>query len=311
MAIELSASFEVLDERFARLAFGNVHLEKLFTGCRWAEGPAWFAAGRYLVWSDIPNDRMLRWDETDGSVSVFRQPAMNTNGHTVDQQGRLVSCEHRGRCVSRTGHDGKRVVLADRFEGKRFNSPNDLVVKSDGSIWFSDPSYGIDSDYEGDAAPSELGECCVYRIDGDSGAVSRVASGFVQPNGLAFSPDEQWLYVADTGATHVANGPRHIRRFRVQEGGRTVAGGELWAECTAGLFDGFRVDVDGRVWTSAGDGVHCYAPDGALIGKVRVPETVANVCFGGPKLNRLFICATTSLYSVFLNTRGLRTSPPA
>jgi len=303
MAVELTPTFEVLDERFRRFAFGNVHLEQLYTGCRWAEGPAWFAAGRYIVWSDIPNDRMLRWDETDGSVSVFRQPALNTNGHTVDLQGRLVSCEHRGRCVSRTEHDGRRSVLADRFDGKRFNSPNDLVVKSDGSIWFSDPSYGIDSDYEGDASPSELGECCVYRIDGDSGAVTRVASGFVQPNGLAFSPDEQWLYVADTGATHVANGPRHIRRFRVQDG-RALAGGEVWAECTSGLFDGFRVDVHGHVWTSAGDGVHCYAPDGVLLGKVRVPEAVANVCFGGPKLNRLFICATTSLYSVYLNTRA-------
>lgn len=304
MAVELSPTFEVLDERFRALALGNVHLERLYSGCRWAEGPAWFAAGRYLLWSDIPNDRMLRWDETDGSVSVFRQPAMNTNGHTVDLQGRLVSCEHRGRCVSRTGHDGRRVVLADRFDGKRFNSPNDVVVKSDGSIWFSDPSYGIDSDYEGDAAPSELGECCVYRIDGDSGAVTRVATGFVQPNGLAFSPDERWLYVADTGATHLADGPRHIRRFRVQDGGRSLAGGEVWAECGRGLFDGFRIDARGNVWTSAGDGVHCYAEDGALLGKVLVPEVVANVCFGGPKRNRLFICATTSLYAVYLNTRA-------
>jgi gluconolactonase len=247
---------------------------------------------------------MLRWDETDGSVSVFRQPAMNTNGHTVDLQGRLVSCEHRGRCISRTGHDGRRQVLADRFDGKRFNSPNDLVVKSDGSIWFSDPSYGIDSDYEGDAAPSELGECCIYRIDGDSGVVTRVATGFVQPNGLAFSPDERWLYVADTGATHLADGPRHIRRFRVADSGQAVTGGEVWAECGNGLFDGFRVDARGNVWTSAGDGVHCYAEDGTLLGKVCVPEVVANVCFGGPKLNRLFICATTSLYSVYLNTRA-------
>src|SRR5438128_950851 len=246
MALQLTSSFAVVDPRFHKLALPYVHVERLYTGCRWAEGPAWFAAGRYLVWSDIPNDRMMRWDETDGSVSVFRQPAFNTNGHTVDLQGRLVSCEHRGRCVSRTGHDGKRTVLADRFEGKRFNSPNDVVVKSDASIWFSDPSYGIDSDYEGDAAPSELGECCVYRIDGDSGAVSRVASGFVQPNGLAFSPDEAWLYVADTGATHVAAGPRHIRRFHVQDGGRTVAGGEVWAECSSGLFDGFRVDTHGN-----------------------------------------------------------------
>jgi gluconolactonase len=314
MAVELTSTFEVLDERFRALAFANVHLERLYTGCRWAEGPAWFAAGRYLVWSDIPNDRVLRWDETDGSVSVFRQPALNTNGHTVDLQGRLVSCEHRGRCVSRTEHDGTRTVLADRFEGKRLNSPNDLVVKSDGSIWFSDPSYGIDSDYEGDAAASEQGECCLYRIDGDSGAVSRVGTGFVQPNGLAFSPDERWLYVADTGATHLADGPRHIRRFRVQDSGRALAGGEVWADCTNGLFDGFRIDAQGSVWTSAGDGVHCYGEDGVLLGKVRVPEAVANVCFGGPKLNRLFICATTSLYAVYLNTRAAarpRTSPAA
>ena len=310
MAVELSSTFEVLDARFARLAFGNVHLERLYTGCRWAEGPAWFAAGRYLVWSDIPNDRMLRWDETDGSVSVFRQPAMNTNGHTVDREGRLVSCEHRGRCVSRTEHDGRRTVLASHIDGKRLNSPNDLVVKSDGSIWFSDPSYGIDSDYEGDKSPSEIGAQCVYRIEPEGSAVHRVADGFVQPNGLAFSPDESLLYVADTGATHVDDGPRRIRRFVVGADGRSLSGGEVFATCTEGLFDGFRVDAAGRLWSSAGDGVHCYEADGTLIGKIRVPEAVANVCFGGPKLNRLFICATTSLYSVYLNTRAAA-RPPA
>jgi gluconolactonase len=299
----LTESFEVLDERFGRLAMGNVHLEKLFTGCRWAEGPAYFAAGRYLVWSDIPNDRMMRWDETDGSVSVFRQPAMNTNGHTVDREGRLVSCEHRGRCVSRTDFDGRRVVLADRFEGKRFNSPNDLVVKSDGTIWFTDPSYGIDSEYEGDAAPSEIGASHVYRLDPQTGSLTAVATDFVKPNGLAFSPDESLLYIADTGATHVKDGPRHIRKFAV-EGGSALSGGEVFATCTVGLFDGFRVDTKGNIWTSAGDGVHCYTPDGALIGKIRVPEVVANVCFGGPKRNRLFICGTTSLYSIYVNAAG-------
>src|SRR6187397_662602 len=216
MGLDLTSSFQVVDARFRKLALPYIHVEKLYTGCRWAEGPAWFAAGRYVVWSDIPNDRMMRWDETDGSVSVFRQPANNTNGHTVDREGRLVSCEHRGRCVSRTEHDGTRTVLADRFEGKRLNSPNDVVVKSDGSIWFSDPSYGIDSDYEGDAAPSEIGACCVYRIAPDQRSVTRVADDFVQPNGLAFSPDESALYIVDTGATHRDNGPRHIRRFRVQ-----------------------------------------------------------------------------------------------
>ena len=304
MSAWLTESFELIDPRFKKLAFPNVHVEKLYTGCRWAEGPAWFAAGRYLVWSDIPNDRMLRWDETDGSVSVFRQPALNTNGHTVDREGRLVSCEHRGRCVSRTEHDGRRVVLADRYDGKRFNSPNDLVVKSDGSIWFTDPSYGIDSGYEGDTAPSEIGACNVYRIDPVSGSVAVVADDFVQPNGLAFSPDESLLYVADTGATHKADGPRHVRRFKVSSDGTAISGGEVFAACPVGLYDGLRVDVHGNLWLSAGDGVHCNASDRSLLGKILIPETVANVCFGGPKLNRLFICGTTSLYSVYLNSRA-------
>jgi len=304
MALALSSSFEVIDPRFSALAFGNVHVEKLFTGCRWAEGPAWFAAGRYLVWSDIPNDRMLRWDETDGSVSVFRQPCMNSNGHSVDREGRLVSCEHRGRCISRTEHDGRRTVLADRFEGKRFNSPNDLVVKSDGSIWFTDPSYGIDSDYEGDAAPSEIGSNNVYRLDGQAGRVSLVASDFVQPNGLAFSPDESQLYIVDTGATHRDDGPQHVRRFSEAADGASIWGGEVFATCPAGLYDGLRIDVHGNLWLSAGDGVHCHASDGTLLGKIRIPEAVANLCFGGPKLNRLFICGTTSLYAVYLNTRA-------
>jgi gluconolactonase len=294
----------IVDDRFRRLVLANAELEKLWTGSRWAEGPAYFAAGRYLVWSDIPNDRMLRWDETDGSVSVFRQPANYTNGHTVDREGRLVSCEHGGRCVSRTEHDGARTVLADRFEGRRLNSPNDVVVKSDGSVWFTDPTYGIDGDYEGHAAPSEIGASHVYRVDPAGGAVTAVATDFVKPNGLAFSPDEKQLYIVDTGATHVKDGPRHIRRFSVAADGRTLAGGEVFATCDAGLFDGFRFDVHGNLWTSAGDGVHCYAPDGALLGKIPIPEVVSNVCFGGPKRNRLFITATSSLYAVFLNTRG-------
>lgn len=305
MVIELTESFEVLDPRFRKLAFPNVHVEELWTGCRWAEGPAWFAAGRYLVWSDIPNDRMLRWDETDGSVSVFRQPAMNTNGHTVDLQGRLVSCEHRGRCVSRTEHDGSRTVLVSGIDGRKFNSPNDVVVKSDGSLWFTDPSYGIDSDYEGDAAPSEIGASRVYRFDEARGELTVVADDFVQPNGLAFSPDESLLYIVDTGATHRENGPHHVRRFRVNANG-TLSGGEVFAICPVGLYDGLRVDVHGNLWLSAGDGVHCHAPDGTLLGKILIPEAVANVCFGGAKLNRLFICGTTSLYAVYLNTRGAR-----
>jgi gluconolactonase len=292
------------------LTLPNVQLEMLWTGARWAEGPAYFAAGRYLVWSDIPNNRMMRWDETDGSVSVFRQPSHNTNGHTVDREGRLVSCEHQTRAVTRTEHDGSRTVLVDRIGDKRLNSPNDVVVKSDGTIWFSDPTYGIDSDYEGDAAPSEIGASHVYRYDPSSRECTAVTTDFVKPNGLAFSPDEQLLYIADTGASHVKNGPRHIRRFTVGADGRTLSGSELFATCDAGVFDGFRVDAGGNLWTSAGDGVHCYAPDGTLLGKIPVPEVVANVCFGGPKRNRLFICATTSVYAIFLRTQGCR-RPPA
>jgi gluconolactonase len=300
----ISDSFEVLDERFRRVAMGNVHLDKLWTGCRWAEGPAYFAAGRYLLWSDIPNDRVMRWDETDGSVSVFQQPAFHSNGHTIDREGRLVSCEHGGRCVSRTEHDGTRTVLAAQANGKRFNSPNDVVVKSDGSIWFTDPSYGIDTDYEGHAAPHEQDGCHVWRLDPASGEARPVATDFVQPNGIAFSPDERVLYVADTGATHRANGPHHIRKFRVGDDGRSIGGGEVFAQCTQGLFDGFRIDTQGRLWASAADGVHCYTPQGELIGKVKVPEVVANVCFGGIKRNRLFICATTSVYAIYVNAAG-------
>ena len=299
-----TASFEILDERFERLIFGNVHLEKLYTGCRWAEGPAYFAAGKYLIWSDIPNDRLMRFDETDGSTSVFLAPALNHNGHTVDREGRLISCEHRGRCVSRIEPDGSRTVLADKYQGKKLNSPNDAVVKSDGSIWFTDPSYGIDSNYEGDAAPSEIGACHVYRIDPASGEVTAVATDFEKPNGLAFSTDEKRLYIADTGATHVKNGPRHIRVAEVSADGRSLGPAKLFATCTVGLFDGFRLDTNGNIWTSAGDGVHAYAPDETLIGKIKVPEVVANVCFGGPKRNRLYICGTTSLYAVYLNAQG-------
>jgi gluconolactonase len=301
----LTGDFVVLDERFRRLVMGNVHLEVLATGCRWAEGPAWFAAGRYLVWSDIPNNRMMRWDETDGSVSVFRASSDNSNGNTVDREGRLVTCHHRTRRVCRTEHDGSITVLADHWQGKRLNSPNDVVVKSDGSIWFTDPSYGIDSDYEGDQAESEIGACHVYRIDPHGAGTTAVATDFAKPNGLAFSPDESQLYIADTGFSHGDDQPRHIRVFRVGDEGDTLLDDQVFAECDVGLFDGLRVDVHGNVWTSAGDGVRCYAPDGTQIGLIRIPEVVANCCFGGPKRNRLFICGTTSLYSVFLNTKGL------
>ena len=296
--------FETLDPRFNGCFAGHVRVERLWTGARWCEGPAWFAAGRYLIWSDIPNNRMLRYVEPSGEVSLFREPANNSNGNTVDRYGRLVSCEHLTRRVTRTEFDGSITVLADKWQGKRLNSPNDVVVKSDGSIWFSDPAYGIDSDYEGERAIQEIDGCHVYRVDPSSGEVLRVIDDMVRPNGLAFSVDESLLYVADTGATHVENGPRHIRRFKVGADGKHLSGGEVFATSPNGLYDGFRVDTSGRIWTSAGDGVHAYDSDGTLIGKIRIPELVGNVAFGGAKRNRLYICGTTSLYSVYLTVNG-------
>jgi gluconolactonase len=241
---------------------------------------------------------MLRWDEATETVGVFRTPANYSNGNTVDRQGRLVTCEHGTRRVTRTNHDGSIEVIAERFDGKRFNSPNDVVVHSDGAIWFTDPDYGIESDYEGFKADSEIGARRVYRVD-PQGTCAVAAADFDQPNGLAFSPDERRLYVSDTGV-------KHMRVFDVGAGG-ALSGGEVFATCTSGGFDGFRCDDAGRVWTSAGDGVHCYDPDGTLLGKVLVPEAVANVVFGGPKRNRLYICATSSLYAVLLPVNGART----
>ena len=298
-------TYDVLDPRFAHLIIGHSRLERLWTGGRWTEGPAYFASGRYLVWSDIPNDRLMRYDETDGSVSVFREPCNNENGHTVDREGRMISCEHRGRCVSRTEHDGSRTVLAERFEGGRLNSPNDVIVKSDGTIWFSDPPYGIDSDYEGDAAASEVGGNRVYRLDTRDGALTAVVTDMVCPNGLAFSPNERLLYVADTGATHHPGHPAEIRVYPVGADGASLGEGRRFATTDSGLFDGFRFDVHGNLWASSGDGVRCHAPDGTLIGRVRVPEMVSNVVFGGRKRNRLFITAHTSLYAIYLNTLGV------
>ena len=301
-----ASDYEVLDERFGRCINGSATVEHLYKGCRWAEGPVYLPLARSVIWSDIPNDRMMRWDETTGTTGVYRYPAGYTNGNTVDRQGRLVSCEHGGRRVSRTEHDGSITTIASKYDGKRLNSPNDVVVRSDNSIWFTDPAYGIDSDYEGHKAESEIGGCHVYRVDGSSGDVKIVADDFVRPNGIAFSPDEKTLYVADTGASHVPDGPRHIRSFKVSDKGK-LSGGKLLATCTAGFFDGMRLDEQGRIWASAGDGVHCCEPDGTLIGKVLIPEGVANVAFGGIKRNRLFITATSSLYSIMLMVNGAKT----
>jgi gluconolactonase len=296
------SDFVQFDERFNACVKGSARVERLVGGCRWAEGPAYFPAGRYVVWSDIPNDRIMKWEETSGETSVFRHPAGYTNGNTVDRQGRLVSCQHGYRSVTRTEFDGSVTTLADRYGGKRLNSPNDLVVSSDGAIWFTDPAYGIDSDYEGHKAESELDGCHVYRIGLDSGDVTKVADDFDRPNGIAFSPDESKLYITDTG-----HPDRHCRVFDVDLAAGNLSSGDVWAEATNGGFDGFRFDTDGRCWMSGADGVHCLDPDGTLLGKVLIPEPVANLAFGGPKRNRMFICGTTSLYSVMLTVNGVKT----
>ncbi len=294
------AEFQLLDERF-RYLDGDFVLERLHTGARKTEGPAYFPAGRYLVWSDIPNDRLLRWDETTGTVGVFRQPSGHANGNTVDRQGRLVSCEQGNRRVTRTEHDGTVTVLADRYQGRRFNSPNDVVVRADGSVWFTDPIYGIFSDYEGNRGESEFGGgCYVFRLDPATGDLRVVAEDFCRPNGLAFSPDERRLYVADTRQE-----PSHIRVFDVTDDGR-LTGGKIFCGCDNGRFDGLRVDDAGRVWAAAWDGVHCFDADGTLIGKLLLPEPVANLTFGGPKLNHLFIAAGTSIYTLRVTFNGAR-----
>jgi len=287
------AVWEALDDRFAGIR-GDRLLERLWTGGRWVEGPVYSPAGRYLLWSDIPNDRILRWDETSYQVSVFRHPAGNTNGHTLDTEGRLVSCEHGNRRVTRTAHHGAITVLASEYGGKRLNSPNDVVVKRDGSVWFTDPAYGIDSDYEGYKGEIETGGCHVYRVAPD-GALTRVADDFNRPNGLVFSLDESLLYISDSEEGT-------IRVFTVEDD--KLSGGELFAECGNGIFDGIRLDTEGRVWASAADGVHVYHPDGTLLGKLLVPETVSNLTFGGAKRNRLFLTATTSVYSIFTTVNG-------
>ena len=302
---------EALDKRF-RGSAGPGAVERVATGFRWAEGPAYFRAGRYLIFSDIPNNRQMRLLEDDNHLSVFQSPSFNSNGNTVDRQGRLVSCQHAARRVVRTELDGRMTIVADCYEGKRLNSPNDVVVASDDSIWFSDPSYGIGGNYEGLQAEQEQPTRNVYRVDAHTGTVTKVIDDFTRPNGLAFSPDEKKLYIVDSGLTH--GGSAHIRVFDVDAGTGRVSNGRVFAQDFApGFTDGLRVDVEGNVWTSMGwadpkeDGVRCYAPGGDLIGKIHLPESCANLTFGGLLRNRLYMCASTSLYAVYVNTQGAAT----
>ncbi|CAH0343391.1 SMP-30/gluconolactonase/LRE family protein [Rhizobium sp. CECT 9324] len=298
-------NYEIFDPRFRSLVISSADLEELHSDCRWAEGPVWFDDGGYLLFSDIPNQRMLRYVE-GGGISVFRTPSNFTNGNTRDRLGRLVSCEHGLRRVTRTEVDGTITVLADSFNGRRLNSPNDVVVRSDGSVWFTDPTYGILSDYEGYKADPEQKTRNVYRLEPDTGLIEIMVDDFLQPNGLAFSPDESLLYVADSGASHVEGAPRHIRVFDVVDG-RKLANGRIFAEIDNGIPDGIRLDMAGNLWSSAADGVHCFASDSTLLGKILVPQTVANLTFGGPRRNRLFITATKSLYSIYVTATGAQT----
>ncbi len=302
-------AIEHLDRRFAKYRIGSAALERIWTGGRWNEGPVWFGDLRSLIWSDIPNDRMLRWCEDSGVVSVFRQPANNANGNTRDRQGRLITCEHRSRRVTRTEIDGTISVLLDRFEGKRLNSPNDVVVHPDGGIWFTDPGYGLLSHDQGDKGELEL-PTRVYRIDPNSGAASVVDESLEKPNGLAFSPDHRLLYVADTGASHKRGHPRQIHVFDVVDRQR-LANPRVFCDFGTSSTDGFRVDTDGNVWAAVGwgepdlDGVHVFAPDGDRIGVIHLPEGAANLCFGGVKRNRLFVTASQSIYALHVNAQGV------
>jgi gluconolactonase len=295
--------FEIVDPAFGTFVLGNAPVKQLATGFDWVEGPVWFGDAQCLLFSDIPNNKILRWSPEQG-ISVFRAPSNYANGHTRDRQGRLISCEHGTRRVTRTEYDGRITVIADHFDGKPLNSPNDVVVKSDGTIWFSDPHYGIMSNYEGFAAKQEI-PCVVYRVTPETGVIEVMIDDMNCPNGLAFSPDESLLYVADTGRMHGSD-PKHIRVYDCSVDGRPT-GGRLFHEINPGSADGMRVDTDGNLWSSAGDGVHCLAPDGHLMGKILVPERVSNICFGGRAKHELYITATTSLYRVTLNRKGNQT----
>lgn len=299
-------AIEILDPSFTKYRIFSAAVEKLAEGCRWSEGPVWFGDGRYVLWSDIPNNRILKWEEETGAVSVYRKPSGYANGNTRDRQGRLISCEHGGRRVIRTEYDGSITVLMDSFEGKRLNSPNDVVVKSDGSVWFTDPPFGILGTYEGHRATPEL-PLNVYRFDPATGKASVVAEALRGPNGLAFSPDERILYVVESRATP----NRLLLAFDVVDGGKALANKRVFIDAGPGTPDGFRVDVDGNLWCGWGmgvpelDGVRIFSPEGKAIGHIRLPERCANLCFGGANRDRLFMAASKSLYAVYVNTQGV------
>jgi gluconolactonase len=295
---------KVLDPGFARYRLPLAKVERLGTGFRWCEGPAWFGDGRYLLWSDIPNNRIMKWEEETSAISLFRKPSNDANGNTRDRQGRLVTCEHDARRVTRTEHDGTITVIADRFDGKPLNSPNDVVVRSDGSTWFTDPPFGVLSYYEGHVATPEL-PTNVYRVDPGRGRLAVMTGDVNRPNGLAFSPDESTLYVVEAGVS-----PRLILAYDVVDGGTRLANKRKLIDAGPGTPDGLRVDVDGNLWVGWGmgedglDGVSIFNPAGRPIGRIDLPERCANVCFGGLHRNRLFMCASTSLYSLYVNAQG-------
>jgi len=299
-------SVKIVDPSFGRYRLGLAKVERIASGMRWNEGPVWFGDGRYLLWSDIPNNRIMKWEEETGAVSVFRKPSNNANGNTRDRQGRLLTCEHDTRRVTRTEHDGAISVIADRYDGKPLNSPNDIVCKSDGSIWFTDPPFGILGNYEGHVAKPEL-PTNVYRWDPRSGKLAVAAGDVNRPNGLAFTPDESRLYIIEAGAT-----PRVVRLYDVVDGGTRLAKGRVFLTAEpGGTPDGFRLDVDGNLWMGWGmgsealDGVNIFNSEARLIGRIDLPERCANVCFGGVYRNRLFMAASTSVYSLYVNTQGV------